>query len=154
MKIYINNLNLNILKDIQDALQKEFISCENYIHLYTNEGIFIIEKNIIYSLDPVDIDVKIYERYFHDFTLIVDPSYFKKTTTTTINGNRHLSTSIKKNFYKINKQSKLQLVIESIEQINTGDYIPSDIYFELDGSHDINELFIKQEIIEFLSVLN
>ena len=154
MKIYINNFNLNILKDIQDTLQKEFINSENYIQLYTNEGIFRIEKNIIYSLDPVDIDIKIYERYFHDFTLIVDLSYFKKNTITTINGNIHLSTSIKKNFYKINKQSKLQLVIENIEQINSGHYIPSDIYFELDGSNDINELFIKQDIIEFLSVLN
>ena len=154
MKIYINNFNLNILKDIQDTLQKEFINSENYIQLYTNEGIFRIEKNIIYSLDPVDIDIKIYERYFHDFTLIVDLSYFKKNTITTINGNIHLSTSIKKNFYKINKQSKLQLVIENIEQINSGHYIPSDIYFELDFLTDINELFIKQEIIEFLSMLN
>ena len=154
MKIYINNYNLNILKDIQDTLQKEFINSENYIQLYTNEGIFRIEKNIIYSLDPVDIDIKIYERYFHDFTLIVDLSYFKKNTTKTINGNIHLSTSIKKDFYKINKQSKLQLVIENIEQINSGHYIPSDIYFELDVLTDINELFIKQEIIEFLSMLN
>ena len=154
MKIYINNLNLNILKNIQDSLQKEFISCENYIQLYTNEGIFRIEKNIIYSLDPIDIDVKIYEKYFHDFTLIVDTSYFKKTTTTTIDGNKHLSTSIKKDYYKINNQTKLQLIIESIEQINSGHYILSDMYFELDGSNDINELFIKQDIIEFLSVLN
>ena len=31
---------------------------------------------------------------------------------------------------------------------------PDDIYFEIDKNVDINEPFIKKEIIEFLSVLN
>ena len=154
MKIYINNLNLNFLKDIQGILEKHYINCENYIQLYTNEGFFRIEKNNIYSLEPVDIDVKIYEKYFNDFTLIVDLSYFKKTSITCIYGNNHLSTSIKRDIYKINKQSKLQLVIENHESDLSGHYNPSDIYFELDGNNNINELFIKQDIIEFLSLLN
>jgi len=154
MKIYINNLNLNVLKDIQEILENQLVNSENYIQLYTNEGIFRIEQNNIYSLEPIDTDVKIYEKYFNDFTLIVDLSYFKKTSTTSIYGNKHLYTSIKRDFYKLNKQSKLQLVIENHENIIPGDYIPSDIYFEFDGTNDINELFIKHDIIEFLSPLN
>ena len=32
--------------------------------------------------------------------------------------------------------------------------IENDIYFELNKEIDINEIFIKKEIIEFLSLLN
>ena len=154
MKIYINNLNLNILKDIQEALVKEVVNSEYYIQLYTNEGIFNIEKNYVYYLEPFDNDVKIYEKYFKDFTIIVDSSYFKKTITSSINGNKHLSINIKKDYYKLNKGSKIQLVIENHEDISSGHYIPSDIYFEFHENIDINEIFIKQDIIEFLSLLN
>lgn len=154
MKIYINNLNLNILKDIQEILEKQLVNSDNYIQLYTNEGIFTIEKDNIYSLEPIDIDVKIYENYFNNFTLILDKSYFKKTSTVCIYGNKHLSTNIKRDIYKLNKQSKLQLIIENHERDIFGHYIPSDIYFEFDVDNDINEIFIKHDIIEFLSLLN
>lgn len=154
MKIYINNLNLNILKDIQEALVKELINSEYYIQLYTNEGIFNIEKNNVYYLEPFDNDIKIYEKYFKDFTIIVDSSYFKKTITSSINGNKHLSINIKKDYYKLNKGSKVQLVIENQQDISSGHYTPSDIYFEFHENIDINEIFIKQDIIEFLSLLN
>jgi hypothetical protein len=154
MKIYINNLNLNILKDIQELLAKQFISSENYIQLYTNEDIYYIEKNKIYRLEPVDKDIKIYEKYFNNFTLIVDLSYFKQHDTLSIYGNNHLAINIKKEFYKLNKNSKIELIIENCYNLSNGEYNPTDIYFQLNQDTDINELFIKQDIIEFLSLLN
>jgi hypothetical protein len=154
MKIYINNLNLNILKDIEDILSNQYVISDNYIQLYTNEGIYSIEKDNIYALEPIDKDIKIYEKYFNNFTIIVDSSYFKKTLTSCINGNRHLSVNVKKDFYRFHKNSKMQLIIENHKNMLSGDYIPSDIYFEFDQNIDINELFIKQDITEFLSLLN
>jgi hypothetical protein len=38
--------------------------------------------------------------------------------------------------------------------LNEEKFIPNDIYFETEKDVDINDLFIKKEIIEFLSVLN
>ena len=75
MKIYINNFNLDLLKDISDIFKEYFINSETYIKLYTNEGIYRIEDKKIYLKNPVDKDIKIYNKYFNNFTLIVDESY-------------------------------------------------------------------------------
>lgn len=154
MKIYIDNLNINLLKDIQNLLESYLITSEYYIQIYTNEGIYKIEKNNIYSLEPLDKDIEIYKNYYNNFTLIVDSSYFKKTYVSSIYGNTHLSLNIKKNIYKLNKTSKIQLVIENNDNKLFDNFVPFDIYFESNENIDINELFIKQEINEFLSVLN
>ena len=34
MKIYINNLNLNIIKDIQQVLSEQLVNSEYYIQLF------------------------------------------------------------------------------------------------------------------------
>ena len=57
---------------------------------------------------------------------------------------------IKKDYYKINKKTDIQMIVE----YNNNKLVPNDIYFEIDKNNDINELFIKNEIIEFLSLLN
>jgi hypothetical protein len=44
------------------------------------------------------------------------------------------------------------MVIEYILN-NDSRFIPNDIYFETDKDIDINEVFIKKEIIDFLSEL-
>lgn len=149
MKIYIDNLNLTIIKEVLANIQPYHVSTENNINIFTNEGIFSIEQNVLYKLDPVDIAIKIHKNYFEDFTLIVDESYFNKIKTTSIYGIKHLHKNITKYIHKLNKHSKLKLVIEMIDMD-----LVNDIYFELDTPCDINELFIKHEIIEFLLLLN
>jgi hypothetical protein len=54
MKIYINNLNLEIINDLSDILQENLIKTDNYIELYTNEGIYRIEDKTTYYLDVND----------------------------------------------------------------------------------------------------
>ena len=153
MKIYINNFNLYALKDVQELLKELLINSVYYIQLYTNEGIYHIEKKNIYNLEIIDKDVKIYEKYSGDFTIIVDSSYFNRVKTSSINGIDHLNMHIRKDNYKLNKNSQLTLVIENQSQIDQ--YTPIDIYFELnDNNINVNELFFKKEIIEFLSLLN
>jgi hypothetical protein len=152
MKIYINDLNLDILNDIAEILKVYMINSETYIKLYTNEGIYNIEDKKIYSLDACDKEIKILKNYYKNFTLIIDYSFFHKHICSSIHGETHLSFQTKKYYYKINPSSELQLVIKYIS--NNGKFVPNDIYFDFQKDIDINDLFIKKEINEFLSVLN
>ena len=152
MRVYINNFNLDILNDISDLFKEYLSKSETYIKLYTNEGIYHVEGKNIYFLDACDKEIKIFENYYNHFTLIYDPSFFQKQSCYSIQGDTHLALQTKKHIYKINPSSEIQMVIEYI--LNEDKFVPNDIYFESEKNIDINDLFIKKEIIEFLSVLN
>lgn len=152
MKIYINNLNLNILNELSNKFKKNLIDSETYTVLYTEEGIYQIYNKAIYSLQQVDKEIKIYKNFFDEYTLIVDQSHYNKYTENSLHGNKHLPIQIKKNIYKLNNKSELKLVIEY--SLENSKFVENDIYFELEKEIDINEVFIKKEIIEFLSLLN
>jgi len=152
MKIYINNFNLDILHNISDIFKDNLINTKNYINLYTNEGIYSIEDRDVYTLDIVDKDIKKYDKFFEDFTLIVDPSYFNRNKVSSVHGEVHQSFDTKEYYYKINNNSNVCLVIKYI--CKKTKLIPNDIYFEIDIDTDINNILIKKELIEFLLVLN
>jgi len=152
MRVYINNFNLDILNDISELFKEYMINSETYIKLYTNEGIYHIERKNVFLLDPYDKDIKIFDNYYNNISLIVDTSFFNKQTCTSIHGDTHLSLQTKKHIYQINPSSEIKMVIEYI--LNDNKFIPNDIYFETEKDININDLFIKKEINEFLSVLN
>ena len=152
MRIYINNFNLDILNDISDIFKEYMTNSETYVELYTNEAIYRIEEKNIYILEPYDKDIKMFDNYYNNLTLIVDPSFLHKNTCSSIHGDTHLPLNTKTNYYKINPSSEIKLVVKYI--LNDDNFIPNDIYFESEKDININDLFIKKEIIEFLSVLN
>ena len=152
MKIYINNLNLNILYELSNNFKNLLIDTKQYIVLYTEEGIYEINNKLIYHLEQIDRDIKKYENFYNEFTLIVDPSFFNKHIETSIIGTKHISNQIVKYIYKLNKKSDLNLIIEYY--LHDSKMIENDIYFELNKEIDIDEIFIKKELIEFLSLLN
>jgi hypothetical protein len=80
---------------------------------------------------------------------VVDDSYFEKKQDTSVLGSEHIHKTITKRIHRISPKSKINLVIEMAD-IN----IPNDIYFETEERIDMKELFVKQEINEFLSLLN
>jgi hypothetical protein len=149
MKIYINNFNLNILNDLQKTLSDILFDTQLYTELYTNEAMYHIDNKHIFFLEPKDGEIIIHKNYFNNITLIVDNSYFQKKSQMSILGFEHVHKIITKRIYKLNPNSKLKLIIE-IADTKT----PNDIYFETEEIIDINDLFVKQEIIEFLSLLN
>ena len=152
MKIYINNLNQDIINEISELFKENFTRTEKYIELYTNEGLYRVEDKAIYLLDINDKEIQIFKNYYNNFTLIVDTSFFNKINTSSIYGVTHQSFQITENYYKLDKNSSLSLVIKyNLDKTNL---IPNDIYFESQKDININDVFIKKEIIEFLSVLN
>jgi hypothetical protein len=153
MKIYINNLNLDILKNIIELFKEYLVYSENFLNVYTDQGIYMINDKEIFLLNPIDKDIQIFENYYKNFTLILDSSFLNKEQTTNVNGETYLSIRTKRDYYKINKKSNIQMIVE-YNNDNNNKLTPNDIYFEIDKNNDINELFIKKEIIEFLSLLN
>ncbi len=152
MKIYINNLNLDIINEISELFKENLIKTDNYIELYTNEGLYYVQDKAIYLLDINDKEIQIFEKYYNNFTLIVDTSFFNKKNTSSILGETHHSFQIIEKYYKLNNSSSISLVIKyNLDKLK---HIPNDIYFESNKDININDVFIKKEIIEFLSVLN
>jgi len=149
MKIYINNLNLDVLESTINKLNDYFNYSEEYIQIYSIEGIFRITEKNIKKLKPVDKEIQIINNYYENFTLIVDSSYFQQEVETSI-PSEHISVKIMRSYFKYNKKSILSLVIESDKSLFT----PTDLYFEVNENIDINDALVKKEIIVFLSLLN
>lgn len=163
MKIYINNLNIDILSDIMNKIKEQYITSETYIQIYANDGIYQINDKTIQKCNPVDHDIQLHNNYYENYTLIVDTSYYTLEPINKI-PLEHISTKMKKYFYQINKNSVIKLVVEgpmlednvNITKKGTTDYDikPCDLYFETPDTIDINNILIKKEINVFLSMLN
>jgi len=165
MKVYINKLNLGVLSSIQETISKHLIKIERFLELITNEGFYYIDNNKVQSLVPKDGEIKVLQNYFNDFTLIVDYSYFERRLVNSVYGSKRSQQKITKYTYRLNSgnthstaNSKIHFIIEIADIISYNLGIVDsgqrkDCYFESNENIDMNELFVKQEIIEFLSVL-
>lgn len=155
MKIYINNFNLDILGNVMNLFSDYLFNYDMYIQIYSTSGIYQIDSLTTNKLNPVDNEIKIIKNYYKDFEFILDYSYYTLVKETTIDPD-HICKKIKKSFYRINKSSNINLMIEcEIKEENNKEIIvPYDIYFELPNEKDINDPLVKQEIIVFLSLLN
>jgi len=169
MKIYINHFNLEVLPELIKNLTDYRLKTEEYIQLYSNDGIYQIDQSTTIKLKPIDHDISIYQNFYKDFTIIVDPSFYIVEKVVQIPP-EHVSKKIKRDVFSIHKKSNSnsKLVIETdipINQTRNGfEFLtkkntenaeqPVDIYFELPNGSNIEDVLVKKEIIEFLSILN
>ena len=161
MKIYINNLNILILGKIMNSLNKYLINKSEFIQIYSIDGIYQITDSNINKINYIDKDVEVINKYYNNFSLIKDTTTFTKETINYINES-HISIKIKQYCYKMNPSSKIKLIIEgnmnSPNANNTtlqyDNVIPDNLYLEFPENTDINNHYIKEEIIEYLSLLN
>jgi len=171
MKIYINHFNLLVLSDLLKTLIKYKISSEDFLQLYSPEGIFLIDQGSTMKLNPIDHDIEILQNFYEEFTLIVDPSFYILEKTNQIPP-EHIKIRVKRDTFDLNNKSitknkLIKLVIES-EKVNETEsgfnflnnnksengYVPKDIYFELPNGSNIKDALVKEELIVFLSLLN
>jgi hypothetical protein len=153
MKIYINNFNINVLSEIMELLSSYLVEEELHNQIYSIDGIYLIDEKNITKLISIDNDIKILKNYHENFTLIVDPSYYVSENANAIEP-QHIVIKIRRHIYKLNKQSRIQLVIEGRTLEKPDNMTPNDIYFEMPNDIDINNILVKKELIEFLSLLN
>ena len=157
MKIYINNLNIDILNNLLHIFNDKYIDSETYIQIYSIDGIYKINDNQIKKLNIMDKEIELFQNYYNNFTLIVDKSFFIEENVHSINP-EHISIKLKRCFFKSYQKSNIQLVIEGLinEDLTSNKHFikPNDIYFEINDNIDIKDDLIKKEIIVFLSLLN
>jgi len=171
MKIYINNFNLDILSDLIKKLSEYHVKTEEYTLIHSVDGIYIIDHISTIKLNPIDHNIIILNNFYNDFTLIVDPSFFVVEKVAQIPP-EHVTSMMKRDIFSLNrnktnphnKKSCIKLVIEFenvsedtlyLNKNNTeNDVLYKDIYFEMPNGTNIEDSLVKEEIIEFLSLLN
>ena len=95
MKIYINHFNLNILPDLLKSLSNYHIKSEEYMQLYSTDGIYMIDQSTSIKLNQIDHDIILLNNFYQDFTLIVDPSFYIAEKVVNISP-EHIMTKIKR----------------------------------------------------------
>ena len=161
MKIYINNFNIDILSLIMKSLADHFIGSESYIQIYSEDGLYQIDKYSIKKQIIIDKKIELFKEYYEDFTLIVDPSQYTLEKVNKLPCNHRVS-NVKRCFFTPDKKLHIKLVIEgtTLEEtscnklFNIYNMNPYDIYLEVGKDINLNDELVKREIIVFLSLLN
>tara|TARA_Y100000992_G_scaffold292133_1_gene249327 strand:- start:3869 stop:4327 length:459 start_codon:yes stop_codon:yes gene_type:complete len=152
MRIYLENfnyqnINFNNLKKYNNELKE-------IIEIYTDNGLFLIENNRIFSLKYKDGLIEKCNNYINNINLILDKTIIKKNMNMVshvpIN---NIQRNLKLYFYKLRDKSPLKLVLTYENNIIV------DMYFMLFETYaaysiaDLNNFSIKEDIVEFLNYL-
>lgn len=164
MKIYILNYSLH---DLDNRFLKFQTSCVDGIQIYSDDGIIFIDNNTTHKLSCTDNKIQTLTNYYNGLNLAIDSSIIKKEVTTQIPPD-HLAFKVKIITCKKHINSKISLIItryidnNNDTTINTNTKIKytneiisiDDFYFDVPDNLDVNDIFVKEELIEFLSMLN
>ena len=152
MRIFIADYSLATLKTRVPHLKKYLVDEKTKLEIITNEGQYYIDNSKVYKMIVTDKSAKIYENYSNGVTLLVDNSYTVLQEMNQI-PNHNIEITNTYFYFALNKSSKLRLVIqthdETIENMD-----PCDFYFETKDETEINNIFFRDEINVFLSLLN
>lgn len=149
MKIYLD-LPISVIKIIEKKLGNYIKTTKKFYEIYTQEGMFRIENdtNQLFKLKIGDIDnheiVKL-----GNWDCIIDKSIIEYVNEIyqipILNG----IVNMIEETYKISNKSLLTFVILRYQSDHARDF-----YFTLDDKEDINNKFIQEEILSFLSLIN
>ena len=156
MKLYIYPFNLDSLPNIYKKLATYQIHSENYMQVYSQDGVYLVDQNSINKLKPVDHDIFMMEDYYEDLSILIDPSFYILEKSSQIH-NEHICKMMQRDIYGKEKNNNIKLVIESeiiSNQINKNQQVFKDIYIECPNNTNINDALVKKEIIVLLVLLN
>jgi len=173
VRVYIENYSLGnsgLLSKLE-LLDNYFMSSSTYTRILSSSGIFHIENNKMYKMNPIDKPITTCKNYIGAIGLILDKSIYEKVVIYSQIPYDHVFTNIVTFQYSIatsNKNGKkdpnLILVVEGTYSENLVDlllsnaktnkyhhFVPTNIYFL--AMEEINNYLMKEELVEFLSVL-
>lgn len=177
VRVYIENYSLgnNGLLSKLELLDNYFMNSSTYTRILSSSGIFHIENNKMYKMNPIDRPVTTCKNYIGAIGLVLDKSIYEKEVIYSQIPYDHVTTNIVTFQYSIatasatataskNKHGKkdpnLILVVEGTYQVDvlsnakTNKYhhfVPTNMYFL--AMEEINNYLMKEELVEFLSVL-
>lgn len=152
MKIYINNLNLDLLNEYTKFLTKYNYEIIQFKEIYTTSGIYQIKENKIYCLKPVDRPIDIHYNYYEKMTIIYDSSFYNISETTNILGETHICNEIVQYNYIFKPNEEIKLVIQYCKN-NENKLLPFDFYFESDKNININDPHIREQLCNFMDII-
>jgi hypothetical protein len=174
MKIYVLNYDLNKISTVVTELLKLTMTMSEGIEIYSTEGIFYIDNNTTYKLLYNHESIIKLQNYYKELDLAIDKSVIIKEITCQLPP-KHLANPIKTFVFKKYPQSNIKFIIIGHKNINSNNtnhnnnintpfmdknfnkdlqIIISDFYMDIPDDIDLNNIFIKEEISEFLSMLN
>ena len=170
MKVYILNYDLNKISNVvSELLYLWMMNMTEGIELYSTEGIFYIDNNTTYKLLYNDKSIIKLQNYYKQLNLAIDKSTITREITCQLPP-KHLANPIKTFIFKKDAQSKIKLIVigsKSFNHIHNSNIpfmdknlnkelqvIISDFYIDVPDDIDLNNIFIKEEISEFLLMLN
>ena len=158
MKIFIENYMFSNLTAAIPSLKKYLVDTKQMLEITSNEGQYYIDESKVYKIIVSDKDTVIHKNYHNNHNLLVDYSYAILLETNQI-PNHNIEFLYKYYYFALNKSSKLKFVIQTLcditDEVNSINNInPIDFYFETEGDVEINNIFFKDEINVFLSLLN
>jgi hypothetical protein len=174
MKVYVLNYDLNKISTVVTELLKLTMTVSEGIEIYSTEGIFYIDNNTTYKLLYNHESIIKLQNYYKELDLAIDKSVIIREITCQL-PTKHLANPIKTFVFKKDPQSKIKFIIIGHKNINSNNtnhnnnmntpfmdknfnkdlqIIISDFYMDVPDDIDLNSIFIKEEISEFLSMLN
>jgi hypothetical protein len=151
MKLYIENYTAQRLANKMSVFNKYLIDTSEYLETYSNEAAYCIKNNKIYKINILDKKIIKYEKYYKNYTIVLDKSETIFEEAYQISAD-HIILDIKASYFALSKDSIITFIV--IEYKNGLDFIIFDFYFEINEKVDIENKLFKEEINVFLSMLN
>lgn len=164
MRVYINQLNIELSPQFASMFQSYFQKKYSYMEVFTDEARYHIDSKHVHRVEVLDKEIVSYPGFYKNVTLVVDHSTYTKQRTSSVCGQQHVAHTVCNYVYRMPSHTHIQLVIQYRQQGIKE--TPWDIYFEvldinlkkgkdqqLVTKRDIDDLFVKNELIEFLSHL-
>ena len=155
MRIFISNYNITKLTNYIPYLKKYLVERKKKLFITTSEGEYYIDNTNIYKVYVIDKEPVLYEKFYNDMNLLIDYSCETLIETNQIH-NHSVEMLYTYYYFALNKASRLKLVIQAYgdDIDNLNNIRITDFYFETEKECEINNLFFRDEINVFLSLLN
>ena len=152
MKLYIENYNILKISKKLKRLEGLFINNVYKKEIYSDEGIFTIDKNNLYKITYLDGETITIPNYIDTVNIIIDKSEETREIVNHLPFTNFILNLETRN-YVLNPQSKIKLVIDFIitDNMNTEPY---NFYIDIPNIVDINSPLFKQDLNVFLFHLN
>lgn len=151
MRIYIVNTDINKILNKMKTLNA-FKETNNYIQLYSDDGIFRINQNDNTIKKHIYVDNITKNIKLDNIKIIIDKSEIKYLNDISQIPYCYHKKNIKEENYKLSKRSKLTLTVVYIDNFDS----VFDFYFSFDDVVNINSItddniIFKEDLLTFLS---
>ena len=152
MRLFIENYNILKISKKLKHIEGLFINNVFKKEIYSDEGIFTIDKNNLNKITYVDGEISKIPNYIDNVNIIIDKSEETREIVNQLPFENFILNLETRN-YVLNPQSKIKLVIDFIITDNMNPE-PYNFYIDIPNIIDINSPVFKEDLNVFLFHLN